>query len=139
MDWKDVGITVNVPRGAVPKEKLLDLTMHPCLSGPFQMPEGYKPASPVYLITTTLEFSREVKIAIDHFARLQSQDDCDGMAILSASCTPDYSSSGRPLYTFTEIKGVKGTFKLGEQVGVVTLQHFCGLTVGRKEVSSAEG
>jgi len=98
---EDVGVTVNVPSGAVAAGEEVGLTVRPCLLCPFILPEGYKQASPVYLIRASTDFLQDVRVSIEHFAGLQSKRDCDNMAFLFASTTPMDGLNG-PEYRFEE-------------------------------------
>ena len=67
-----------------------------------------------------------------HYANLQSKEDCEDMAFLSANSTPEYKESS-PVYTFKEIRGAKGVFKPLDQIGVVSLRHFCFEMIGKRK------
>ena len=128
MRREDLGVTINIPSGAVATGEAVDLTIRPCLNGQFILPEGYKPASPVYLIRASTDFLQDVQVSIEHFADLQSKRDCDNMAFLSASTTTVDGSNG-PKYRFVKIPSEKHTFREGHTVGTVALHHFCFMTV----------
>ena len=70
---------------------LITVTVRPCLSGPFELPKDYELASPVYTISPGLEFIRDVKLFMAHFADLQNEDDCKNMTFLTTE------SSSSPL------------------------------------------
>ena len=131
MAKEDVGVTINIPRGAVAAGKEVDLTVRPCLNGPFILPEGYKAASPVYLITASTDFLQDVQVSIDHFADLQSKTDCDNMAFLFASATPVDGYIG-PEYRFEEIPAANSVFKERQMVGTVAQRHFSFLMVAKR-------
>ena len=131
--WDDIGITLDIPPGAVPKDKQLNLTVRPCLSGPFILPEGYKLASPVYLITPAFNFSRDGKLTITHFANVKSETDCKNMTFVSAHCTPHYTASG-PQYKFKALPG--GVFLTEKREASLSLKHFC--VIGMANLSSEQ-
>ena len=112
--------------------------IRPCFSGPFELPKEYEPASPAYLILhNEMHLQNNVTMRMNHYANLRSQEDCDCMTFLSASSTPEYRNS-HPVYTFKEMLGSKGTFKPGDQVGEVSLQHFCLIITGKRKRDSEE-
>jgi len=129
--WKNIGIEINIPPGAVPQGKNLELQVQPCLSGPFDLPQGYQLASPIYLITPTFEFLEEVRLSIAHFAGLDSNSDCDSMTFISSSSKPKYDPQAK--YGFKVLSG--GMFKKKEHHGVIYLKHFC-LTGAAKQTSA---
>ena len=132
---EEAGIAVSVPELALSdSEKPLELSVHPCFTGPFKLPEGYESASPAYLIQPSrrVEFQKKVTIRIQHYASLQGEEDCEKMAFLSASSTPECVHGSSPVYTFKEIKSAKGVFRPGDQQAEIALRHFCVVEIGMK-------
>ena len=87
------GISLSVPEQALSStEPDVDLLIHPCLGGPFELPAEYEPASPAYLIQPDkkVKLQREATLQIHHYTRLQSKEDCEEMAFFSATPTPEY-------------------------------------------------
>ena len=133
-----MGIRVSIPQDSLSSaEEPLTLQIHPCFSGPFELPEEYESASPAYLIkhSRRVEFQEDVEVIIHHYACLESEEDCDDMVFLSASATPEFRESG-PVYVFKEIKQAKGVFKPGYLIGEITLRHFCLVKVGKRKRTS---
>ena len=127
--FKSMGLSLHVPEGLLGAE----WNIHPCFTGPFKLPDKYESASPAYLILhNKAPFQKNVTVRMHHYANLRSEEDCKDMTFLSASSMPEYRDS-HPVYTFKEIVGSKGIFKPGDQVGEVSLRHFCLVkTVKRK-------
>ena len=130
----DLGISISVPEKSLGSTKQsVDLSIRSCFSGPFQLPDQYEPASPAYLIHHgKMNFQKDITIRMHHYASLQSEEDCEDMVFLSASSTPEYRGS-RPVYTFKEIHGAKGIFRPGDQVGEISLRHFCFAKIGKRK------
>ncbi len=127
---EDMGISINVPSCSVGEPSSVHIRS--CFSGPFELPEQYESASPTYLICHgKMDFQKDITLRIHHYASLHSEEDCEDMAFLSASSTPEYGGS-RPLYTFNKILGTKGVFRPGEQVGEISLRHFCLVKIGKR-------
>ena len=117
----------------------MNISIHPCFSGPFELPDQYESASPAYLIhSDKKEFQKNITIRMHHYISLQSEEDCEDMAFLSASPTPEYRGS-RPVYTFKEICRPKGIFRPGNQVGEISLRHFCIVEIGMKKAEETHG
>ena len=132
------GISLSIPEQALSStEKDVDLLIHPCFSGPFELPAGYESTSPAYLIqpSRSVKIERDVTLQIHHYASLQSEEDCAEMTFLSGSPTPRYRDS-KPVYVFKEIKLCKGIFKPNSQIGEIALRHFCFMTIARKQRAS---
>ena len=129
-----MGISIFVNHNTISfKKESSDISICPCFTGPFELPENYEPASPSYLIRHDMkDFQKDVTIRMHHYASLQSEEDCEDMAFLTASSTPEYRES-RPVYTFKEIQGAKGIFKPGDQVGEISLRHFCFMRAAKRK------
>ena len=139
MQLPHAGISLSVPEQALSStEPDVDLLIRPCLGGPFELPAGYEPASPAYLIQPDkkVKLQREATLVIRHYTRLQSKEDCEEMAFFSATPTPEYRQSV-PVYIFKEIKS-KGVFIPGSQLGEIKLKHFCFKIIGRKRKSESQ-
>ena len=129
---EDMGIEITIPENSL--KEPLELSIHPCFSGPFDLPHGYESASPAYLIkhSKKVDFLKDVTVKIQHYACLQSEEDCEDMVFLSASSIPQYRESS-PVYVFREMQGEKGRFRPGDKVGEVSLRHFCVLKLGKRK------
>ena len=130
---EEVGISLSIPKYSL--EEIIDLSIHPCFSGPFQLPDEYESASPAYLITHgKMEFQKEIAIRMEHYICLNSEEDCKDMVFLSASSIPHYTeSTNSPVYIFKEIQGAKGTFKPRSRIGEISLKHFCFIKIGKRK------
>ena len=122
-----------IPPGAVPEGESLDLSVWPCCSGPFQLPDGYELASPMFLILPSFKFARKITIKIEHFVCLEDEENCDEMVFLSAPTTPQSSSDNdKELIYPCSVLG-KGTFLPEQTWGKISLTHFCHSSIGRKK------
>ena len=128
ISWADIGIKINIPPGAIPEDKPITVSVRPCLSGPFELPEDYELSSPVYAISPGLEFSKDVKLFMAHFADLQSEDDCKNMTFL----TTESSSLPGDSHPYRLLVQNNGVFKIGSRKGEISLKHFCKKAIGRK-------
>ena len=126
--WPDIGIKIIIPPGAIPKGKPITVSVRPCLSGPFELPEDYELASPVYAISPGLEFNKDVELLMAHFADLQSEDDCKNMTFLTteSSFLPGDSHLCRLLVQ------ENGVFYKRSREGEISLRHFCKKAIGKK-------
>lgn len=132
----DIGLSITVPEHSLGQDENIDLLIRPCSNGPFKFPDGYKQASPAYIIEPSKKgvIRKKITLQIQHFISLMTEEDCEGMVFLSASTKPQIGKSG-PMYTFKEIKGSKGRFGPMSQIGKITLEHFCCITTGRDATS----
>ena len=133
---EDIGITLHIPPGAIPEDIRLNVTIRPCLSGPFVLPEGYRFVSPVYLIKPAFHFSKKVKLSITHFFYSESEEDCGNMDFISTCCIPHYEDSG-PKYKFKVLPG--GVFLKDMQEASLSIEHFCGVGVAVKNEQRSAG
>ena len=105
---KGPGIFLTIPENSLnPTEERATVSVHPCISGPFKLPDGYEAASPVYLIKLGREvkLQNDIKVRINNYACLESEEDREDMVFLSA---PVLRVSK---YFFKEIEVVNGVFK----------------------------
>ena len=136
---EEMGISISIPENSLGLHvEFVNMYIRPCFSGPFELPDQYESASPAYLIhSDEKEFQKNVTIRMHHYASLQSEEDCEDMAFLSASPTPEYRGS-HPVYIFKKIRRVKGIFRPGDQVGEISLRHFCYAQIGIKRERGEE-
>ncbi len=128
--WAEIGISFDIPEGAVPPEESLNLTVWPCIKGPFVLPPGYDLASPVFIVGPEIKFHKEILLQMAHFVQLQSPDDCQRLTFLSAPPTPQSNKGEEPRYPFKVFK--RAMFQVAQSVGSVELSHFCALAIGRE-------
>ena len=126
----NAGISLSIPEQAI--EEDVELCIRPCFTGRFVLPDGYKAASPTYLIelSRNVKIQRDVTLYIHHYAKLDSEDDCKDMMFLSANPIPQ--DKQKPVYVFKEMKHFKGFFKLNSQIGEISTRHFCFMCTGKR-------
>ena len=141
---KDIGISILVPKDAIKTN--IELYIRPCFYVPFQLPPEYEPASPAYLIRhcKKIEFLKDVIVRIHHYAHLETEDDCEDMAFFSASFSQsheceynfDYDDYKTILCENVDFKKICGVnrFSKDDQIGEISLRHFCVLKIGRKRI-----
>ena len=129
VNWgEEIGVEFIIPPGAVPQGKDLDLSVWPCTAGPFQLPEGYELASPVYLISPSFQFSCPITVTMYHYCAVETEEDIKSMAFLSSPATPEVDHT--PHYQFRVLG--KGTFKPSQTYGCISLKHFCNAAIGMR-------
>ena len=132
ISWKEeIGVEFNIPPGAVPEGRELDLSVWPCFDGPFLLPDGYELASPVFLISPSFKFSREITLTLWHFSNLETVEDSERMVFLSAPSAPNTKWAGKKTAYQFRVLG-NGVFEPRQDYGQISLTHFCSVGVGRK-------
>ena len=106
------------------------------MSGPFKFPDEYEPLSAVYLITHSAEKlelkpEQKVELTLEHYARLETDQQANQMTFLSAS--PPERDSGQQVIAFRPVRG--GKFPVHERHGVLPVKHFCYITIGGTKYS----
>ena len=119
LDRSDIGLKISIPEGAVHEEKDAEINVFPCFSGPFKMPEGFEAASPVYMIGEGYKFKKDVKLEIEHFADIQSKEECETMVLVKASPKPKEGSDIH--YILEKVEHSEKKFIAGEQ----TVEIIC--------------
>ena len=143
INLEDVGISITFPENSLPPtDPPLEVNIQPCFSGPFEMPDGIESVSPAYIIkyNRRITFLKDVILKIQHYANLQTEEDCENMVFLSARCIPEYRGSS-PIYVFKEITDSKGLFRPGQEkpFGENKLKHFSIITIGKKLLNWISG
>ena len=121
--WEDHGFKLHVPENALPEgvsEYLVN--MKASLTGQFKLPDGYELVSAVYWVRTPKNFTKPVKIEIQHCANF-----CDPsqLCFVRTSCT----QNSLP-YKFKVIDG--GSFVPDAKYGVLSAARFSGHGVAKK-------
>ena len=128
--WTDIGVEFDIPRGAVPKGKELQLSVWPTMTGPYSLPEDCSLASPVYLIKPAFEFLCDITVKIYHFCCLETEQQCEDMFFISSPLIPSVVE-GIPQYKFKVLS--KGSFEHLKTYGSVSLRHFCYKSVSKRK------
>ncbi len=127
ISWDSIGVAFSIPPGAVPEEEPLQLTVRPCLTGPFQPPDQYQLTSPSYQVSSSAKFTRDIEVVVYHSVNLRTDDDCKRMKFLSVPSTPTCDGS-QPQYKYEVLRG--GVFRKDESFGTIKLQQLSGLAIG---------
>ena len=134
IDLEDnIGISIVVPQDSLPPDEAVNLAIQPSFSGSFEMPEGIEPASPAYLIEITkkkVELKKSLLVKMQHYANLQTEEDCNSMVFLQANSE---NRGSKPV--FKEVDGDKGKFTVSEsQIGEINLTQFGWLRIGIRRI-----
>ena len=129
----DLGVTLDIPSHAVPPGEHVTVTIQPCLSGPFQYPEGYEPLSAVYHISINTCLKKKGQLTVEHFGDLQTKEQTDNMTFFCAK-SPPVMVDGKKVYKFGLVKG--GEFGIGKNDGTILLKHFCFTAAGTRRSSA---
>ena len=139
VDYGCKGIKVTVPKRAVANDEQLDLTVKPCFNVKYELPEGYEPASPVYMIRTNeVNLKMEVQLEIQHFCSVMTEEDKQSMAFFKSPSEPQFRGS-QPTYVFHKTPPSQTSFTVGKNSGVISLRTFSNVVIGKDEQSSGIG
>ena len=122
----DMGLSIIIPEDSVPLDESVDLIFQPIFSGSFEIPEGWEPASPLYLIETSKEIAlrKNITVKMQHYANLQAENDCRDMTFLRACSKPVYRGSD-PVYVFDDVEESIGEFSPdGSHTGEIAISEF---------------
>ena len=125
LSWQDIGIMIDVPPGTTPEHNSVIVQVQCFLPGQglsVILPESVQLASPVYQISATPQFLKDVELSIAHFATLDSDED---MTFL-------HSSDRSPPYHLHPVQG--GRFVPHGTCGSLWLSKFCKYAIGRKRI-----
>ena len=103
------------------------------------MPEGYKPKSPIYMMTekSNKKLKKNIAVKMSHWANLESEEDCKEMTFLKGPAEPMKEGS-RLIYKFEVIVGANCKFAKGDRQGEITLQEVVPLCIAYKQSTSSK-
>lgn len=127
--WSGRGLQIEVPVSAVPSGQKIEIVAKICETDHFIFPEGTRPISPVYELSTTPSlpsFQKEVKISMDH-----SASDHALLCFVNASRVPRWNGKLIPMYEFHNSTPFNEfDSKIHSQTGVIFLSQLdCYLAV----------
>ena len=137
---EDLGIVIDVPPGAIPNDHLDDVTVriNACVSGPFELPDGFELASPIFHIEPGAKFAEKpVELSMVHFIDIGEEEHCSELKFVSAPL----KQSSRSEYERKEIRFKPldgGMFWPGRRMGKILLQHFCLIGIARLKREKGE-
>ena len=135
-DTNDFGL--DIPAGAIPEGVTLSIDIGVALYGPFQFPQGLRPASPVFWICVRQlefsEFEKPIIVTLPHFFSLKNQDAIEslGLAFLKAK----HERNKNQMFEFLPTDGIT-YFEPHKKVGVLETTHFCSLCVSCADTMEA--
>lgn len=124
---------------ATQAEEPLELVIKSSLNGAFEFPEDIVAASPAYLIETSSRVATTegaaITLRIQHYANLDTEEDCRNMIFLTAAARPVYrEDKNSPMYEMKEVEGARGDFSRGERnFGEIKVSRLgCWFMIGRR-------
>ena len=120
---QDLGIMINIPPEAVSVSHSNEVIVriNACIRGPFELPEGYEFASPIFHIEPGAKFAEKpIELSMVHYLDVRDQQSCGGLQFISA---PVQTGSEKATIKFTHLDG--GLFSPNRRIGQISLQHFC--------------
>ena len=121
------GIKLHVPEGAVKAEDDVKISLQACIGGPFSLPEGMDLVSPVYLIEPPFAFHQSLRLSIDLFIELKTEEDSRDIAFVSSSTKYIHDENNEVHWKFRKY-GNSPEFHIGGPgcgKGFMDLRHFC--------------
>ena len=118
-DWKEYGLLLDVPSDALPCGFLANIKICVSVSGPYIYPglENWKPASPVYWISSSREFINPIMFGIRHYVR--GEVNSSVIKVVTADDSPQNVS-----YVFQEIPN---NITVSKDYVYFSMSHFSGV------------
>lgn len=116
LEWPGYGFYIEVPEGALSPGVTSSVAVKIILSGQFMLPENSQLISPVYWISSTIKFEKELAVNIQHCAVIRNGEHCSKFKFIIARC----SQKELP-YRFREREGL---FNLHTQYAAIKLKQF---------------
>ena len=123
---KGEGIKLKIPQNAVRAGESVDIMIQGCLDGPFVLPDETVLVSPVYLFAPPYDFEDDITLTIEHFAKLESDEDCDDVYFVTSPTEPKRAKHGKEEEAYWEFcVYAQPTCIPKSQHGTLHLRHFC--------------
>ena len=112
---------MTVPANAVPAGTSVGIKVQPSLAPKdvFVMPEGIQSASPSYLISCE-SLNGEVTVSMEHYVRVSTQEEADGLVWLQADSSPKRSDS-KSVYVYQKVPEGSSEFPFEGNKGRLTM------------------
>ena len=127
--------SLEIPDGAIPEGKALTVDIGVALQGPFQFPEGLRPASPIFWVCVrdlpNFEFSKPVTVTIPHFLNIKNYNDIQSLNLTFLKA--DHETNSEQLYEFHHTDGTM-VFEPYKKYGVLQTTHFCSLCIACRDI-----
>lgn len=125
------GIQLDIPENAIVPGDSVHIALQGCLGGPFLLPSDITLASPVYRIAPPCAFRCEVVLTIEHFAELESAEDCKDIVFITSPTKPKIHKSAQ--WKFRVCDQARLECELRGRKVKLHLRHFCLGAVGRRK------
>lgn len=107
------------------------MQVHCCFGAPFVLPKGYHLSSPVYIVSPSFHFLKDIELWMVHNAYLSDPEDCSQM--MFATDAPSLETLGQELQPECHLRGIRGgRFSVRGVVGKISLKHFCKNAIADK-------
>lgn len=127
--FNEYGLILDVPSDALSPGFLANIIIRVSVSGPYITPglENWKPASPVYWISSSREFINPILFGIRHYVR--GEVNSSVIKVVSADDSPQNVS-----YIFQEIPN---NITVSKDYVYFSMSHFCGVEVDTSKKSDS--
>lgn len=126
------GISLTVPQYAIQPGDSVPIALQACLDGPFILPDDTVLVSPVYRIAPPCVFHQDVTLTIEHFAELETIEDCNEIVFITSPTKPKIRPHKEEAYWKFRILDTKPECTPKSQRGNIHLRHFCLGALGRR-------
>ena len=131
LSWENCGVLINVPAGAVCEGTEILVQVHRTVGGPFILPYGYRLVSPLYFVSPSYEFEKDVELSIVHHASLTTRQQCSQLQFVTSGTHDTLNQQQYPLQKIRE----GGRFMVSGVIGRISVRHFCPNGVAADESS----
>ena len=134
-----LGLCIDVPKGAVPEGRLLQLEIGMCLYGPFRFPNNLPPIAPILMLYphNDVKLSKRLQITLPHIIEDAKDNDVDtlGIKVIKADHM-SFLKTGLGIFN-TVIGGSNLHFYSNidyhSNLATFSLTHCCFITIQAKE------
>ena len=126
------GVRVTINEGVVPPKTSVTFKAQPAFAAKevFVLPPGIESASPTYLLSSSSQsLDGNMTLTMEHFVKLQTEDDAKKLVFLNADSS---SSSSSSTYHFKQVQSGHPSFKPGKMEGTISTNQFGFWKIGKR-------
>jgi len=121
------GVTVIIPRGAIPKGMVAELKFAAMLISPLKFSEENIPVSATYWLCMGVKLQKPILLFFPHIAQINSKNDAESLNLVKFQHGKE---------SMDTIDG--GRFNVNSSFGYIEVSHFCYFCIVEAKLDSSE-
>ena len=133
-------IMIKFPERAIPEGETIKITIGVTLSGPFDLPEGTRPVSPIVQLCVQdrphYRFLKQLEVMLPHYLDITNEEDCRLLQLGFMKAGHNLNPEGKYVFQKMDIEN-ETVFKPQQKYATLLTDHFCFLCISSSVSSEA--